>query len=348
MDNLVFGDYIAIKYTGIKSNNKHYLVKCTVCGHEKECGISNLRRQNNYHSKFNCKEDFYNGFVGKTFGDFTCVSVVQAPNKSWNLVLKCNVCGHVINKHMDSITELNHSASRCREDFYNSEIGKVYGDLEIIEIQGHNKYDEVICKCKCTKCGIESIRRLFAIRKGIYHGEECFKQIPDSSIKRAVAQRWYNMYERCNNPNNSNYKHYGARGILLKYESPVDLYLDFADELKLYAEIHGLRNSTFDRIDVNGNYEKGNIRIATQRVQSTNTTRRKFFILRNGDETIISDNAIRCGEYLGLNGRSIGNVVRGKTKSSGGWVLDRILSEDEDPYKIIEEKGVTTNLITSL
>lgn len=347
MDKMIFGDYVAIQYTGTHNNNKRYLVKCNVCGHEKECSISNLMKQDNSHSKFNCKRDYYKEYIGKVFGDFTCIGVKHLNDSSWNLVLRCNICGKEIVKHLDKAMDIKHSASRCRDRYYQNMVGNVYGDMRILAISdcaSNQRYFE----CECIKCGIKSKRSITAVKKNLAHGRECYKQIADSPLKKAVEQRWVNMYNRCNNPRNTSYSYYGARGIECKYEHPVDLYLDFADKLEEHAKIYGLRNSTFDRIDVNGNYEKNNLRIATQCVQSTNTTRRRIFILRKGDDSIISDSAMHCGRILGLNGRSIGNVVRGKSKSSGGWILDRVLSPDEDPYKVIDKEGVTTNLLTTL
>lgn len=347
MKNMVFGDYVAIRYTGKKHGNKYYIVKCSICGHEKECGISNLRKQDNSHSKFNCKEDYYKEYVGKVFGDFVCTSIERTPMLGMSLVLKCKVCGHTVRKHLKEIAEMRHSASRCGEDYYKNMIGSVYGDQRIV---GFSRYvdREVLYECECVKCGVKSYRKASVLRKELKHGRECYKQIPNSPIKTAIAQRWSDMYERCNNPKNNNYIHYGARGIKLKYKCPMDLYMDFAEELASHAKIHGLRNSTFDRIDVNGNYEKENLRIATQSIQSTNTTKKKIFILKKGGASVISDNTMHCGRVLGVNGRSIGNVVRGKSKTAGGWKLGRILSPEEDPYKVIEEEGVTTNLLTTV
>lgn len=68
--------------------------------------------------------------------------------------------------------------------------------------------------------------------------------------------------ERCENPNVINYKWYGGRGIEFR----------FASFQEFLAEI-GERPSkeySVDRIDVNGHYEKGNVRWVTKNIQAQN------------------------------------------------------------------------------
>ena len=74
-------------------------------------------------------------------------------------------------------------------------------------------------------------------------------------------ERYYNMYQRCNNPNDSGYEHYGGRGIKLEYENAIDLYFDFIDEFRKLAETNPINTISFDRIDINGNYCKNNLRL---------------------------------------------------------------------------------------
>jgi hypothetical protein len=71
------------------------------------------------------------------------------------------------------------------------------------------------------------------------------------------------MMQRCFNPNNKAYCYYGERGIIvcerwLKFKN---FYADMGDPPP------GL---SIDRIDVNGNYEPGNCRWATQAEQLAN------------------------------------------------------------------------------
>jgi hypothetical protein len=70
------------------------------------------------------------------------------------------------------------------------------------------------------------------------------------------------MIQRCTNPHGPDFRHYGGRGIKVRY-------LAFENFL---ADV-GLRPTpkhSIDRIDVNGHYEPGNVRWATRKEQTIN------------------------------------------------------------------------------
>lgn len=74
---------------------------------------------------------------------------------------------------------------------------------------------------------------------------------------------WQSMRQRCTNPQNTNYEHYGGRGITV-----CDRWGSFENFLEdMGARPEGL---TLDRINVNGNYEPGNCRWATLVEQRNN------------------------------------------------------------------------------
>jgi len=73
-----------------------------------------------------------------------------------------------------------------------------------------------------------------------------------------------NMMGRCYNPNNPQYKNYGARGI--KVCKRWHDFVNFLEDTRaIYRE--GL---TIDREDNNGDYCKNNVRFVTQMVQMNN------------------------------------------------------------------------------
>lgn len=100
---------------------------------------------------------------------------------------------------------------------------------------------------------------------------------------------WLNIKSRCYNKNNSHYNYYGLKGIKM-----CDRWLN---SFKYFLEDIGDRPSSshsIDRIDVNGNYEPGNVRWATSKQQSRNTTRNVFIYL-NDEKLCVQDFIDRLG-----------------------------------------------------
>lgn len=78
------------------------------------------------------------------------------------------------------------------------------------------------------------------------------------------------MKSRCSATPNTNSKHYGDRGIRCEWTNiqdfANDMYKSFCEHLEAYPG----KETSLDRIDVNGNYNKENCRWATLLEQSKN------------------------------------------------------------------------------
>lgn len=336
------GDIIGYHIIGEK--NGRYVIECDVCHRIKDVSKTNYKKQNLDHSERNCKEMFYQQYVGMTIGDYDILSY-----KDKRFECKCKICGHVasVSHHYIDKKTFMHGAATCGQTYYDNLVGKQFKDCIIKEVQKVGNDREVVCLVECAKCGTRFKFKISDALSGFNHGLICTIHIPRSKYKDVILNRFSNIVQRCNNPNNTNYAHYGARGIKCEYEYPVDFYYDVIDELIEHSKKYGLRNSTFDRIDVNGNYCKGNIRVTTQSVQSTNTVRKTYFAIEKDDEIIISDNAMAVGKLLNVNGRAIGNLIRGTSKKSYGWKLICRYDTLEKVENDVKDKNVTTKLITT-
>lgn len=90
--------------------------------------------------------------------------------------------------------------------------------------------------------------------------------LTEKQIKGKTKYKEYQNYSdaknRCTNKNNKLYKYYGGRGIKFNFNS----FEEFIEEIGFKPN----ENLSLDRIDNNGNYEKGNIKWSTHSEQMSN------------------------------------------------------------------------------
>lgn len=102
-----------------------------------------------------------------------------------------------------------------------------------------------------------------------YHGDATKVQKVNHGYSRTGEFGiWGGMIDRCTNPREKSYKHYGGRGITI-----CERWLDKRDGFQNFILDMDWRPSlkhSIDRIDVNGNYEPSNCRWATIHQQAAN------------------------------------------------------------------------------
>lgn len=137
-------------------------------------------------------------------------------------------------------------------------VGKRFGRLIITDIFYNKKpYYKYICDC-----GVIGIKECYNVNSGNTTSCGCFnkERATTKALKHGLRRsNEYNSFnaahQRCKNQNNKDYKNYGGRGIKFLFKS--------FDEFYKYIGPKPGKKYQLDRINNDGNYEKGNVRWAT-------------------------------------------------------------------------------------
>ena len=151
-------------------------------------------------------------------------------------------------------------------------------ELTLLEDLGY-QYPTLVSKQKAKYgifkcyCGTEFKTQIADVKNGTTKSCGCLKMknlISRTTTHNMSNTRLYNIYSkmkyRCYNPNNDDFKDYGARGISICKE-----WLSGFENFYNWAITNGYnKDLSIDRIDVNGNYEPSNCRWATPTTQARN------------------------------------------------------------------------------
>lgn len=185
--------------------------------------------------------------------------------------------------------------------------GKRFGRLIVVEFAGLDKYRRAMWKCKCD-CGKECIKTAKHLLQKSTKSCGCLQSevtIARSTIHEMsytkIHQTWSRMKQRCFDLNFIGYENYGGRGITVCDEWRNDFVAFYNHVSKL--EHFGVEGYSLDRIDVNGNYEPGNVRWATAKEQARNK-RTTIFVEYEGETISLQEAAERSGiGYIAMKKR---------------------------------------------
>lgn len=171
-------------------------------------------------------------------------------------------------------------------------VGSQFGELTVVQATPGTKDRKSICKCSCGTVAEIDNRRLLrneAIgcracgnrRRAASRETEAATIFPDLAIRRLWQHRYTGIVSRCTNPECDAYPDYGGRGIRICQE-----WLD--DRIAFYrfaVTLSGWDDPELDidRIDNNGHYEPGNVRLVSRQANTVN--RRNTFMVEYGGVT---------------------------------------------------------------
>lgn len=203
---------------------------------------------------------------------------------------------------------------------WSSLIGKKYGKLMVLGLDGKDKYGHPKVKCLCD-CG--NVVSIIATRVktettkscGCYQKEMARKAKTTHGQTHTRLYRTYcGMVQRCYNPNARYYKIYGGRGITICEEWLND-YVSFM----VWALNNGYRDDlSIDRIDVNGDYSPQNCKWSTWFEQANNTRRNRYITYKGETKT-----AKEWADLFGFNYKYFHEKLK-----KNNWSIDAVLEID--------------------
>lgn len=177
--------------------------------------------------------------------------------------------------------------------------GQKFGMLTVLERDYSRKSRKAYWLCECDCGNLKSVRSdsLQTQTKscGCLRDEQAIVNVmvnhTHKQSKSRLHNRWLGLKQRCVNPNNSSYKNYGERGIVVCDEWKDD-FLAF----KKWAMSNGYNDDlSIERIDVNKGYSPNNCTWIPMSEQATNRT--STIWLTHDGETL---NIKQWAEKLGL------------------------------------------------
>lgn len=184
--------------------------------------------------------------------------------------------------------------------------------LTAIEEKGRDKRQNLTWLFQC-ECGNSLIATVSNVISENTRSCGCLGNVgktTHSACGTPEHKAWGSIKDRCFCQTNCNYKYYGARGITMCAE--------WRASFQAFYDHIGPRPSSshsIDRIDVNGNYEPGNVRWATDLEQANNRRNNKF-IEFNGTALTCSQWSVR----LGFKSYTVHDRLR------NGWSIEKTLT----------------------
>lgn len=226
---------------------------------------------------FSLKEKMDN-CIGKVFGKWAVLRQVKVEQKT-KCVFKyfeCRCeCGFIKNVRASDLR--TGKATQCKSCSYKMRtnntvsplIGQKFSKWTVLSYEGKKYNSANVLKCRC-ECGNERL----LIQSKLVSGstKECVPcantknnklRAKHNMVDTSTYNIWRSMTKRCRDPKAKSYNCYGGRGIKV-----CDKWLTFTN---FYADM-GTRpeGHEIDRINNDGNYEPGNCRWVTPKVNANN------------------------------------------------------------------------------
>lgn len=219
---------------------------------------------------------------------------------------------------------------------------KKFNRLKVIKEYGKNNQNEWVWECKCDCGNIEPVYvRGSALTTGTTKSCGCLRREKTSNMFKKhnmsnskIYKAWCHIKERCYNNNICNYNDYGGRGITV-CDRWLESFENFRDDMyKSYldhVEEYGKKNTSIDRIDVDGNYCKDNCRWATNSEQMNNRrdlpSQKLFKAISPEGVEYIDNNCSKFSKVHNLNCSHMNKCINKRIghNSHKGWRFELLI-----------------------
>lgn len=182
-----------------------------------------------------------------------------------------------------------------------------YGKLVALRFVKTDASKRTLWEFKCD-CGNTIIKRLGDVRTGDTKSCGCLhrKTLSEEGsmhkkINPRTYQAWNDMKQRCLNPNRTNFKNYGLRGITV-CERWINSYENFVNDMG-----EAPLNYSLERVNNDGNYNPDNCKWATRSEQNHNKR------LRSDNNSGLRGIHQRKSGKWRVNIKHLGKVIYNKT-----------------------------------
>lgn len=249
--------------------------------------------------------------IGNTYGDMLVKNYLGSTNNHVKIYeVECLKCGKVKNIQYSRLNRMETVYHNNKVGFYLEEydenIGVTINDYTIVKRTNRKYRTEFYYLAKCNICGTTFETTIGNFKRGYgTHHNTCSIHLEHSKYLKRFKKIYSCMRYRTTNENYNEYEYYGGRGISSDYFSDfIVFYNEMFPSYIEHCKEYGSKDTTIERIDVNGNYETSNCRWATCKEQANNKRDNRWVIYDNQKYTT----TMLC-ELLGLNYANVINRI---------------------------------------
>jgi len=200
--------------------------------------------------------------------------------------------------------------------------GKVFGRATVVKFHAIVKHKaHWLCRCSCGtewSTSGQSLVRGHTQSCGCLHKErasDASRVHGKSRMVRSSYSSWRRMRVRCYNPNTSDYKNYGGRGIRVcpRWDDFTNFFTDMGER--------PFRGATIERLDNSKDYEPGNCVWRTRKAQNNNKRNNRLITAQGATRTLA-----QWAEVCGIKSATINmRLIRSK------WTAEQALGFESPP-----------------